>query len=257
MTKATQLGIYASKLREAAAKSGSPVALANAQLAAGQLEQQIIPLVNNAHLITQLSQFNGTDGQIGSEAKYKVALNSAQQINPELYKDAQSKYVPGIGVASHPVEKADTERLSNLNALIPLIDRAYADQEKYGKTGAWTVQNRADAEADKNAIQVSLNKLTGLNRLNDREYQNYGQQIGNIGGINAGGTLETLKRLKEQSESDRNSSISSMGITPFAGAQQPSGLNGAQQNVLNMAIRKYPRVDQGTLIEELRKQGKL
>jgi len=258
MAKATQLGIYASKIKEAADKAGTPMAQANGALAISQLQQQMIPLVQNAHLMAQASAFNGTGGGgAGSEAQYKTVLANAQRINPELYKDAQSKYVPGVGVASHSVAQPDAERLANMNELAPLIDKAIADQEQYGMTGAWSVKNRADANSDREAIQVSLNKMTGLNRLNDREYQNYGKQVGDIGGVNLGGTLQTLKNLKAQLDSDRNSAMTSMGITPFSQAQAPSGLNPQQQQVLQAAQAKYPNVSQGDLIKALREQGKI
>lgn len=259
MARATQYGIYASKIREAANNSGSDIAKAAGEREAANLEQKIIPLVQNAHLMQNISQFNGSSGQPGtlpgSEAQYKTILNSAQTINPDMYKDAQSKYVPGVGVASHPVDSKDSERLGNINELMPLIDRALADQKKFGNSGAWSVKNRADAAADLNSINVSLNKLTGLNRLNDHEYQNYGKQIGNIGGINAGGTLETIKRLKQQADSDRNSMMTSMGIKPFSDAGNPSGLNQQQQNNLNIFMKNNPSVDQGTAINVLRQKG--
>lgn len=259
MTRATQNGIYASQIRQAAAKAGSPMANANGEAAAAQLEQQILPLVNNAHLMQQMSQFNGTNGSAssGSEAQFKVGLNAASIINPDLYKDYQSRYVPGVGVASHAIAEADQERLANLNSLIPLVNKAVNDQTGYGNTGAWSVKNRADAQSDKEALQVSLNKLTGLSRLNDAEYKNYGQQIGNVGGVNMGGTLETLKNLQQQAQTDRNSAMQNMGITPFSDAQQPTGLNPQQQKVFNLAMKQNPGSDPAKVIQVLRKAGKI
>lgn len=266
MARATQLGIYASKIREAGAKAGTPMAKANADIAASELERNIIPLINNAHLTNQFANFNsGTAGngsdKSGPESHYKVALNAAQRINSSFYKDQQDKYIPGIGVASHPVAQADRERLSDLDSLLPLIDNAVADQKKYGMTGATLsahpIINRADAAADEQALQVKLNKLTGLNRLNDREYQNYGSQIGRVGGMNLGGTLETLNRLKAQAISDRNSAFTSMGIKPFSDAPVPSGLIGPQQRNLQIFLKNNPKVDPGTAKEILKKKGLL
>lgn len=274
MTRATQMGIYASQIREAAAKAGTPMAIANGNVAAAELEQKMIPLIQNAHLTSQLAAFNGVGGQdagrspssvgdqvpaAGTENQYKVALAAAQRINPDIYKDQQSKYIPGVGVASHPVAQVDSERLSRLNSLIPLIDKAVADQEHFGWTGKnislHPVRDEATAASDYNALQVRLNELTGLNRLNDREYQNYGNQIGNIGSMNVGGPLETLKNLKLQATMDRNSMLSNMGVTPFAGALPPSGLDQRSQQNLNIFMQKNPNVPQGKAINVLREKG--
>ncbi len=262
MARATQLGIYGSQIREAATKSGKPLAMARANIAAGQLEQGILPAINNAHLLGEINKFNGTNPSspnagAGSEEHMKAILGAAQVSNPELYKDLQSRYVPGVGLASHAPAAADQERLTKLNALIPLIDKAQALQKNFGMTGAWTPQSRADANSAQQALNVQLNSLTGLNRLNDREYVNYGKQIGDIGGVNAGGTLRTLQNLRSQAESDKNAYTKSMGIRPFVGATGPTGLSPQGEQALKAAQQKYPTMNQGQLIEALRKAGKI
>lgn len=259
MARATQMGIYASKIKEAGDKAGTPLAKANAQMAIGQLQQQMVPLVQNAHLLQQASAFSGANGAGGSgtEAQFKTVLNNARRINPEIAKNMTAGYVPGVGYTDKPTNPADLDRLSNMTELAPLVDKAIADQEQFGKLGTWTPTTNANAASDRNAIQVSLNKMTGLNRLNDPEYQNYGQQVGKIGGVNMGGTLQTLKNLKAQLDSDRNSAITSIGITPFSQAQQPSGLNLQQQQRLQEAQKIYPNASQGDLIKVLRSKGRL
>jgi hypothetical protein len=221
MTRATLMGHYASQLQSAADTAADPMSRARALAAKSQLQQQMIPLINNANLMQSAQKFqsgNGPSGQVGSEGEFHAMLAAAQAINPTFYKDQSEKYVPGVGVAAKPIAQQDQERIANFHALSPLIDKAIADQQKFGMTGAWTPKDRADAASDRNALTVQLNKLTGLNRLNDREYQNYGQQVGNIGGVNAGGTLETLQNLKQQTETDKSSFMQSYGITPFRGS---------------------------------------
>jgi hypothetical protein len=235
MTQATLHSIYADKIQQAADANGTLQAKAAAANNAFNLKKEIAPMVMQANLLHQGSQFqggaSGGEGQNagqansshsgqggvlrGSESAYQAYLNAAQAINPERYKDAQSKYYPGLGVASQAIAAPDKERLMNMNALAPMIDKAISDQTSYGKLGAWSPKNHADADSDTNALQVSLNKLTGLNRLNDHEYVNYGNQIGKLGGMNMGGTLETLKNLKGQLDSDRNSFMKAAGIKPF------------------------------------------
>ncbi len=260
MARATQLGIYASKLRESAAKFDSPLAQQNANIAATELEQKMIPLVNNAHLMKAVSEFNGLGGggtggnasasQGGTEAKFKTMLQSASTINPTLYQDQQNKYVPSVGVASHPMSGGDRERLTNLDKLLPQIDHALELQKKLGWTGAgWAsalkgqnpITNKADAQSAFDQIHVQLNNLTGLNRLNDSEYKNYGSQIGAIGSMNLGGVQRTLENLRNQALMDRNSYMKSAGITPFADALQPNGLTGKDNRNLQIFLQNNPK----------------
>lgn len=53
MTRATQAAIYGSKIKDAAEKNGSAMATANAQMALGQLQQQIYPLIQKANFLQQ------------------------------------------------------------------------------------------------------------------------------------------------------------------------------------------------------------
>jgi hypothetical protein len=228
MTRATRLGMLSNDVNEATTKAGTPLAIANGKIAQAQLEQQILPLVQHAHLLSQLSPFTGTGGQgapSGSEAQFHVGLNSAQTIDPEVYKDLQSKYVPSIGVASHPVADVDRERLTNLNSIIPLIDKAQEDTKRFGSLGAWSYKNQADATSDKEALTAQLGKLRGAatpGGTGNNIYDNYLAQVGNIGSHDFfGGGAELLNRLKSQAITDRDVGIQSAGIKPFSDARLP------------------------------------
>ena len=58
MTRATQIGIYGSRLREAAANSGSAMAQARANQQLAQWGQQIYPLVQKANFLNETKQIN-------------------------------------------------------------------------------------------------------------------------------------------------------------------------------------------------------
>jgi hypothetical protein len=257
MARATQYGIYASKVREAAAKAGTPLAQAQGNILAAELEGKMIPLVQNGHLIQQFSAFNGgAGGGAGSEAQFKVALNAAQRLNPEMYKDQQSKYVPSIGVASHPVEQGDREAFVKLDSLIPLIQKAQNIRADAGRIGFLDPTKAAEADATKAALQVRLNELTQLNRLNHEEYGNYASQIGQVSGMDLFHShAKTLDSLMQQAQMDRNSYIHSYGITPFSDAKAPTGLAPKSQNNLQIFMRNNPHVDHGTAMKVLKDKG--
>lgn len=227
LARATQTGIYASQLRQAGAEARSPLAKANADLAAGQLKQSIIPLVQNAHLMQSFSKFNGTQPSApnqtaGSEGEYLTALGAAQRINPGLHKDQESKYIPSIGVAKLPLTPEDRDGVLNLTNLNKDLDTALDLQKNFGVTGAWTPQSRADANSVRERLNVSLGQLYNLKRLNEHEFNNYKDQIGSIGGINAGGTLEGLNNLKQAAASKQNILYNQLGVSRFPGVQSPA-----------------------------------
>lgn len=225
MTRATRLGMISNQINEATAKAGTPLALANGKIAQAQLEQQILPLVQHAHLINQIAPFSGGEPNApsGSEPQFNVALRASQTIDPEVYKDLQSKYVPGIGVASHPVSDVDRERLTNINSLIPLITKTQEDAKRFGSLGAWSYKNQADAESDRAALAAQLGKLRGAatpGGTGNNIYDNYLAQVGDVGSHDIfGGGAEKLNRLRSQAITDRDSGIKSAGIKPFADAQ--------------------------------------
>lgn len=256
MTRATMLASHMADLDKAAANAIDPLSKARALQAKAQLQQQILPLVNNANLIQMGQKFNGQGGS-GSENEFLSYQNAAQRMNPELYKDLQSKYIPGMGIAKVPVDKEDRSALVGMNQVGALIDKAVALQSKYGNGGAWSVKDRADANAIKQELNVGLNELSGLKRLNDREYTNYGQQIGNIGGVNAGGTVEGLKQMKDELNMKRNVLGNNLGLTPFAGAQLTTGLNSQQNNNLRTYMRNNPGVSQQAAMTKLKQAGYL
>lgn len=264
MARATQLGIYSSKVAEAAAKAGSPLAQAKLLQLSSELQQKMIPLQQNAHLINQFDQFNGGGGNQpgagkGNEAQFTSALNSAQHINPSLYADQQSKYVPGVGVADHAMSETERQRIINLDQIAPLVDKAIAIQKRTGMLGATLsmhpINNNADAEAIQQALTARLGQITDVSGLRSQVYANYGKQIGAVGGMNFGGTLRTLEDLKAQGDSDRNAAIKSNGIHTFSDAKASSGLRQSDQNNLNTFLRNNPKVDQGTAIEVLKDKG--
>lgn len=266
LTRATHLGVYASNIKEAGDKAGTPMAKANADMAAAEIQRNILPLITNANLLNGFTQFNaGASGngsqQSGSEEQYVAHLNAAQILNPQLYSDQQSKYVPRVGVATHPVAEQDRQQLQSLDELLPLLNQAEAFQHQMGMTGTalsfHPINNAADAGSLYNSLNVSLNKVTGLSRLNEREYKNYGEQIGELGKMNFGGTEKTITNLKNLALSERNSLLKSTGIKPFADAKIPGGPSSTQQKNLDIFLDNNPKYKQNPqeVIDLLKSKG--
>lgn len=201
-----------SQINAFASKAQGPMAKARAQQLMGQLEMDTGMRMQQLGASQTLRQIAGS----GSEGAFTSALGKAQQFAPELYKDYQSKYLPGVGVAKVPVTPADRDALEGFNSLGKRLDQAIAFQDSVaGKGGVWTPSNRAMAQNLKNSIVVEMNKLTGLKRLNEYEFDNYTNQVGDIGSINTGGLSTKLRDIKQQLGQHKSAMMNSLGVQQF------------------------------------------
>ncbi len=227
MARATQLAIYSHKFQDAALTAATPLAKARALQASAALQQQIYPLIRSAQFAQSQANLANSSGN-GIDAQVQSAMLQAR-INGdhEGYKDIQSRYLPGIGLAKIPVTGEDRAQAVNLQSLDQNIAHAVELQKKFGNSGAWTTKNRADANSLKEELSVSLGQLYNLKRINDHEFNSYTKQIGNIGGVNAGGTLEGLKNMQGELQGRKTALFSSLGLQAPAPAAAPMDQNAA------------------------------
>lgn len=211
MTRVLMSDSLNNKLAMSAAQSVGPMAKAQAQQLQGQLQQQ----AGMAMMKLGAGQTARQMANSGDESLFVNALNKAQPFAPEVYKDLQSKYLPGIGVANVPVPPADREAMTGFNIFKQRIGDAIAFQDQMGKTGAWSPDTMKEANNLKLSLTGEMNKLSGLKRLNAVEYENYKKQVGNIGGINAGGTIAGLKDIGRQLDQHMDAMAGSLGVRPF------------------------------------------
>ena len=152
-----------------------------------------------------------------TEEAYNSMMNYMQQVAPEQFKDQQAKYMPGIGVAKVPIAEKDREALTSYNVL----QKAVQDAEHFQRTTAGALgtfpgsANDAVAESKRQAIVLELNKLHGLNRLNDTEYHAYMNSVGSPGSFRTQKSVDKFKELAGQINRSQQSMYSSLGMTPF------------------------------------------
>lgn len=108
MTKLMQADIMQNELKTAAAKAASPMAKAAALQAAGQLQMQYAPL--QQQMAMRQSMMNMANGG-GSPESVEHMLGYMRVANPEMAKEMEARYVPGVGLASVPVPPAVREQL--------------------------------------------------------------------------------------------------------------------------------------------------
>lgn len=111
MTRIMQSDMLQNALQQAAAKATVPAAKAAALQAAGQLQMESAPLFQQFAMrraLMTLSQGQGSPGAIDQMLGYMRVTN------PEMAKEMESRYVPGVGLASVPVpEKVRDEMIAH------------------------------------------------------------------------------------------------------------------------------------------------
>jgi len=172
MAHAVQSFIVADQINAAAAKSSSPMAIAQGKIASNQLVQGALSGLRQMSL-TQ-AMMNGMSSAGGFNPQ---SLDMMRIVNPELAKSVEQRYVPGVGVGSVPIPEKEREGLTLRNEL----DEKLNDLKKFakenegslnpaivnaGKTKASAVQDlfrRATAggvfrEAEKNFVDTMVDQ---------------------------------------------------------------------------------------------------
>lgn len=200
------------QLNSAAQGAKGSIALANAHGLNAQIQQE---MNRNNMMLTLNSSLNGKTEEGSDEASFSKTLSAARIIAPKMAEEAEKHYIPSVGRTRISMTPQDRDSVVALTDLNQNIDKALDLQGKFGLTGAWTPTTRAQANEIQSELNVSLNQLFNLKRLTPIEYDNFKNQIGHIGGVNFGGTLEGLKSLKDNANSKQGVLYDQLGVTPF------------------------------------------
>lgn len=142
LTQAQMNSMYSHKIDQAVAGNTNPIAQAQAQQARGQL------LSKNAMLMGQI----GGPGQGNGQDPMGSYLNTMRVINPERAKEIESRYIPGMGLASVPLSEEARQTLNSKQQLADASKDMYDWASKHsgsvdprdinvGKTKAANLQN--------------------------------------------------------------------------------------------------------------------
>lgn len=215
MTRATMLGIYGNKMKMAALNSADPQIKARLDMGLGQIQNAIIPQLLNAQLMNEGAKFSGSHpNQGGSEQQYQVYLNNAQAMNPALYKDAQEKYIPGVGTTAIPVKKEDIEALSTFKNLNNLAKEAQDFAQTNGRTMYGTEANQK-ANDIASQLRLQIGQLVNLKRINEYEAEKYDNLIKSPGSWNQGAALQSFKDFRNDIQSKTKSVFDQYQVKPF------------------------------------------
>ena len=198
------------KLEMAAANAKSPLAQQNAKLAISEIDQK--QKMNNA-LLGLHSGLNMEAGD-GTEQGFVNNLNQAKMYAPDMAKDAEVKYIPSVGVARKPLTPEDISSFKEWNSLSQALNEAKNFAGNVGTTMPGTINNQKAADIQ-NRIQLSLNALSGLKRINEWEAKKYEKMAGNPGAFRSEAAIQSFKDLQNSIDQKKNAEMSTMGIIPF------------------------------------------
>lgn len=197
-----------------AAQAGSAQAKMNAAPLLMQIDQQMAQ--NN-----MLRAVNSPSAAPGSEGQFVNRMGILERYAPEMYKDLQSKYVPGVGIARVPLQPEDRKALTSYDQLGAAIDDAIQFQKQH--MGVGTIPGTAAAaagNAKRDAIIMQMNTLMGLNRLNPQEFDTYKDMTPNPGSFFSSRAMAKLQELKTQIGRHQQAEMMHLGVVPFSDRQQ-------------------------------------
>ncbi len=208
----------------------------NQLLAAGtaQIAQNLAPLqaqelTQNIKLKTQEVAANAYKAKImqrlqntpsdGTEANHIQRMNDTQYVSPEMYKDMESKYIPGIGVARTAVIPADRQGLIDLQEAQASVARAKKFQDDLGSVPAYTPTLRRQGQDISTDLTNVANKLDKFGRMNPEVMKMLKGIAGDVGSANLGGPSQGIKDLQTKLNDNKAVLYRNLGVTPFRDSQ--------------------------------------
>lgn len=202
LTKGQQLAMVQVQLQRTAAKASSPIELAKLKQAIGGIEQQ-----KNAYLqsAAEKSALNNLTG--GAQAGEINVSSLPKDSQPLAVKLPNGKL--GLAYSKEGAEKT-REAFTNLQDIGSQVDNAVNFITNRGPAIPFT-DKAAEADNIASSIELSLNKLHGLNRLTDIEFNQFKKMVPNPGTFRTEkglAQLMTIKRLiKEKTDAELENNI--------------------------------------------------
>ncbi len=228
------------QLMKAASLAKGPIAQANAQMANSMVDKE---LSQNNWLQSMINPTTETSGGAPANTEqaflnHNKALQAASSYSPILgsqYKENQTRYLPGLGVASIPVLPEDRKQLTNYNDFGKSLDKALAFQQSGpgANVGAWSPSHRAQASQIMGELISSAGPmLLEMKRFNPELADTITASIKNPGSFDLfGSNAAALKQAAQYTDQLKNTKMRDLGIQPFAKAPaDQAALKWAQQN---------------------------
>lgn len=199
MTRINLNDIVSHKIAMAAAQSQDPIAKARAQQAIGQLQLDSSDKIGQMAMRRTLMANMAKPAAVGGGDKTPQLIDMLRMTNPELAKNYESRYVPGVGLGHVPVpEKVREELVSRQN-----LDDMIADLSKFAKDNSGnldpSIMNQGSAKAK--LVQDAYRSANGQGVFREAE-KNFVESIVDQDPTKFFSSIRTLPKYKELEENN-------------------------------------------------------
>jgi hypothetical protein len=209
MTQNQYLNAAKFKIDQAGASTNNALAQGNLAQSKAAIDQQLA--VNN-----WMRSRMDNHAAPGTEQDYIGNMQAMQVLRPEFFKDMQDKYIPGVGKSRLPLSPQNKQAFQAYDEMQKAVDDAKAFQAELPGYGTLPFSANSDvAESKRNAIALAMNKLNGLNRLNETELKAFNGMIGKLGSMQSGRANAQLDELSNQIARKKKSEMDSLAVVPF------------------------------------------
>lgn len=242
----------ANQIGQARASAMTPQAQSNALMAQSQLKQQSAQWFRQAQLAHMQDWVQGApSGQAGQDARADQYLRVSRVLAPDQAKEFESRYIPGVGVSSVPLEPKDRETLQKKTELQSMLNEA-DDYLKQSGTMAVMPEFRAKGTALQNRINLRMGELADLTRFTPEENKIYQRSVPDLTGTHFTGSDQALlDGLRQENNDSLNTFYKQKGLKVApAGSEErvtviaPSGKSGtiSRGNLKSAVAQGYKQV---------------
>jgi len=186
--------------------------------AAGKMIE-LVQQIDQKAALNNLMRSRVSGGAPGSEAEYVKELNIASQINKEVKKDMEAKYIPGFGTTRIAPTEKQREQLIAMSNFKKLAQNAEHFAKTVGTTGYGTEAN-AQAENIRMGLYELLPAIRGINASTDAKIDLFSKSIDSPGSLRTGKFLAQLNELRNDTAIREQTLHTNLGAMPFKQAPQ-------------------------------------
>jgi hypothetical protein len=205
-------------------------ALSQAQVA--KLNQEIQGLrISNSQNQYLMNQLKGSGAEFGqdpnSESAFQNKMNTLRMLKPDFAKDLEAKYLPGVGVASVPLQPKDRDKL----VASKVLSKKLAELENFSRQNSGTLLDpaiKAQGHALANDVISSYRIATdqGVFKPSDQAFLEKSLPMDPTAFFAKYRTIPAYQEVRRLTNETANQIQKSYGVKPFSSGQtnQDSGI---------------------------------
>lgn len=224
MTRLMQNDIMQHELAKAAAKAQLPLAKAAALNAAGQLKMDAAPMFQNFAMRRAMIGLASNPNQDPKSVDHM--LGYMRVTNPEMAKEMETRYVPGVGLASTPVPDGARQQITAAKSVNDLMNMSLQFSKQHA--GTMSPSLRAQAATIQNQLIGSIKQAQHDGVYKPSEAEFLLNQIGNnpASPLAAFSSVPKIKEMQQIKQAEYNNLLSTYGLPKQALSHNAPGQEG-------------------------------